>query len=123
MGAGIVLCTVVVAVSHVLPHVFSPDAAVRDRAAVALVLVGTVQLPAAVVFVLDGVLIGASDTAYQQWANVAAFVVFCPFAAAVLRWHGFGIAGVWVGLLAWMVARLVANVARFAGPRWTMVAP
>ena len=116
------LCTVIVAVSHVLPHVFSPDAAVRDRAAVALVLVGVVQLPAAVVFVLDGVLIGASDTAYQQWANVAAFVVFCPFAAAVLHWHRLGIAGLWLGLLAWMIARLAANVARFAGPRWTRVA-
>jgi Na+-driven multidrug efflux pump len=76
------------------------------------------QVPAAVVFVLDGVLLGASDTRFQQWSNVLALLAFLPFAATLLVWPRLGIVGIWTGLLAWMLARLLANGTRFAGGRW-----
>jgi Na+-driven multidrug efflux pump len=82
------------------------------------VIVGVMQLPAAVVFVLDGVLLGASDTRFQQWSNVLALVAFLPFTAALLVWPRLGIVGIWAGLLVWMLARLLANATRFAGGRW-----
>jgi putative MATE family efflux protein len=118
LRAGAVLALVVVTTSWLVPRIFTSDPAVVSRASAALVVVGIMQLPAAVVFVLDGVLLGASDSRFQQWSNVLALVVFLPFAAAVLAWPALGILGIWTGLFAWMLARLVANATRFAGDRW-----
>jgi len=121
LRAGAALCIVVVATAWLLPHIFSGDPAVISRASAALVIVGLMQLPAAVVFVLDGVLLGASDTRFQQLSNVVALLAFLPFAAALLVWPRLGIIGIWTGLFAWMLARLLANSRRFAGRRWQNV--
>ncbi len=120
IGAGV--GTAVAAASWVLPHAFSGDSAVVERATLALVLVGAAQLPAAVAFVLDGVLIGSSDFKFLKWNMLAGLMVFLPFAGAVLRWHSLGIAGIWVGILAWMCFRAAANGMRFAGRAWTATA-
>jgi putative MATE family efflux protein len=111
-----------VALSPVLPHAFTGDGAVASRATVALVLLGAMQIPGAVTFVLDGVLMGGSDFAYVKWATLAGLAVFAPVAGAVLLWPDLGIAGVWVGLLLWMTTRTVLNLARFRSGRWTAVA-
>jgi Na+-driven multidrug efflux pump len=104
------------------PRVFSGDDAVVARAAAALVFLGVMQLPGSVTFVLDGVLMGGSDFVYVKWVTVAAFVVFLPFAAAVLAWPRLGIAGIWAGLFAWMTTRAVCNWTRFRSGRWTAAA-
>jgi putative MATE family efflux protein len=121
LRAGVALAIVVVGTAWLVPRIFTSDAPVASRASAALVVVGVMQVPAAVVFVLDGVLVGASDTRFQQWSNVLALLAFLPFAAAVLAWPRFGIVGIWTGLLAWMLARLLANATRFAGGRWENV--
>jgi putative MATE family efflux protein len=121
LRAGAALGTVVVASAWLVPRIFTSDAAVASRTSAALVIVGLMQVPAAVVFVLDGVLLGASDTRFQQWSNVAALVAYLPFAAAALIWPRLGIVGIWMGLLAWMLARLLANGTRFASGRWQHV--
>jgi putative MATE family efflux protein len=118
LRAGMALAGVVVATSWLLPHAFTADGAVVSRASAALVLVGVLQVPAAVVFVLDGVLLGASDSRFQQWANVLALVAFLPFVVLLLLWPTPGIVGIWAGLMVWMLARLVANLTRFAGSHW-----
>jgi putative MATE family efflux protein len=120
VGAGIAV--VLIALAPFAPHLFTADGAVASRAAVALVLLGVMQLPGSVTFVLDGVLMGGNDFAYVKWVTVGALVVFVPFAAAVLTWHRLGIAGVWAGLLAWMTARAALNWARFRSGRWTAAA-
>ena len=117
-AAGAVVGLGLVISSPVLPHAFSADPAVVERASLALVLAGALQVPAAVAFVLDGVLIGASDFRFLQWSMMAGLLVFVPFAGAVLLWHELGVVAVWGGLLAWMVARAVANAARFRGQAW-----
>ena len=89
-----------------------------DRARLALLVAGLVQVPAAVAFVLDGVLIGSSDFRFLQWNMLAGLAVFLPFVAAVLRWHHLGVAGIWSGILVWMVFRAGVNGARFKGQRW-----
>ena len=116
--AGAVLAGAVVLGAPWVPRLFTSDPAVVDRARVALVLLGVAQVPGAGVFVLDGVLIGAADTRYQQWSNVAALAVFAPVAGAVLRWPGLGLGGLWAGLVTWIVARMVANTTRFRGAAW-----
>jgi putative MATE family efflux protein len=119
---GGILAASVVALSGVLPHVFSGDPRVVHVATVALVFVGVMQVPASAAFVLDGSLMGASDFRFLQWATVGAGLAFVPFAVGVLHWHSWGIVGIWTGLLVWITVRAAANMVRFAGSRWTAVA-
>jgi putative MATE family efflux protein len=121
-AAGAALAIALLALSGAIPHAYSSDAGVVGRARLAIAVLALMQLPGAVAFVLDGVLIGAADTRFQQWANVAAFIVFAPFGIAVLRWHALGIAGIWTGLFAWMATRALANAWRFRGAGWTTAA-
>jgi Na+-driven multidrug efflux pump len=119
--AAAVLCVAVVATSPLLPHVFTSDPAVIDKATVALLFLGVMQLPGAVVFVLDGVLMGGADFAYVKWVTVISLFVFLPFAGAVLAWHSLGITVLWAGLLVWVMSRAWLNWLRFRGPHWTAI--
>jgi len=64
------------------------------------------------------VLIGSSDFRFLKWNMLAGLVVFLPFALAVLRWHSLGIAGIWTGIVVWMLFRALVNGARFRGQAW-----
>jgi putative MATE family efflux protein len=119
---GVALAVMVVATAPLLPHIFSGDAAVTHRASLALVMVGIMQIPGAVAFVIDGILMGASDFRFLQWATAGAGLAMVPAAAAVVHWHRLGIVGVWTGMLVWMVARAVANGVRFRWERWMSLA-
>jgi putative MATE family efflux protein len=119
---GAVLCVIVVLLAPVLPHIFSGDDAVVSRATVALVFVGFVQVPGAIAFVTDGILMGASDFRFLQWVIVAAGVAFVPVSLIVLEWKWLGIAGLWTGMLLWMSVRAVLNAARVRNERWMAVA-
>ena len=68
---------------------------------------------AAVVFALDGILIGAGDTRYLAAAMVVAVVVFLPLVLTADT-----VAGVWVALDVLMLARLATLGGRFARRRW-----
>ncbi len=71
---------------------------------------------AAVVFALDGILIGAGDTAYLAAAMVVAFVVFLPLVLTADT-----VAGVWAALDVLMLARLATLGGRFMRRRWALV--
>ena len=72
-----------------LPDVFSAAPDVR-RLLPAVLLVAAAQQPVAgVVFVLDGVLIGAGDQDYLALAGLAAAGVFAAGAALVIAQHGW----------------------------------
>src|SRR5215468_5100264 len=84
----------------------------------AVLLVAAVQQPVAgVVFVLDGVLIGAGDQNYLALAGLAATAVF---AAAALWVHaaGGGLVALWLAFSLWMVARFVTLTLRARGTAW-----
>ena len=120
LAAGCVLGAVLLALAGTLPHAFTSDAAVIDRAAAIWVMLAVMQPAAAVVFALDGVLIGAGDTRYLAVSMlVAGLVVYVPIALLALA-LGWGIAGVWAGLLAFVGARLVALSLRLRGGRWAV---
>lgn len=120
--AGLAVAAALAVGSNVLPGLFSHDADVVDRARVAMLIAAAVQVPAAVAFVLDGVLIGASDFRFLQRSMLAGFVLFVPFAAAVMAERSFGIVGLWCGLLAWMVGRAGANWWRYRQDNWLSAA-
>lgn len=118
LGFGIV-CAVLVAAGAVwIPYAFSGDVAVRSLIT-ALLLVFAVGLPlAGVVFVLDGVLLGAEDARYLALAQVASFAVFAAllygamavWPHAVTAWAAF--------VLGFLGARGVTLGVRARGRAW-----
>ena len=79
------------------------------------------QPAAGIVFALDGVLIGAGDVAFMRTITVIAAVgAFAPRNLDALTW-GWGIGGVWAGLTAFIVVRLVGMVLRTRGGRWLVL--
>jgi Na+-driven multidrug efflux pump len=79
------------------------------------------MLPAAgIVFALDGVLIGAGDVGFLRTITIVAAVgAFAPLNLAALHWK-WGIGGVWAGLAAFIVVRLVGMVLRTRGDKWAV---
>ena len=116
---GFAIAAVVALTSPLLPRIFSEDGAVVSRATAALLFLAVMQLPAAVAFVLDGALMGASDFGYLRWVTIGGLLAFVPFAVAVLADHSLGIAGVWAGLVAWMAVRAGLSWIRFRGTQWS----
>ncbi len=106
------------ALSGVLPPLFTPDAAVLAAVPVAWWFFAALQPVAGVVFAIDGVLLGAGDAAFLRTSTLAAAVVgFLPLIWASLAF-GWGLAGIWSGLAAFMLVRLLAVGLRVRGGRW-----
>jgi Na+-driven multidrug efflux pump len=104
-------------VSPWLAWAFTSDADVRAAAVGGLVVVALTQPVSGVVFVLDGVLIGAGDGRYLAWAGVATLAVYTPCALAVLA-TGSGLGWLWAAYGAWILARAVTLVARERSDAW-----
>jgi putative MATE family efflux protein len=103
-----------------LVRIFTTDAEVRHLAEQLLWIVAALQPVAAVVFVLDGVLIGASDAGYLALAMlVATGAVFLPLALMVLALDA-GLLWLWAAIAAWFVARLVGMLWRYVGSQWAV---
>ena len=74
------------------------------------------QPVAGVVFALDGVLLGAGDAAFLRTSTLLAAVLgFLPLTWASLVF-GWGLVGIWTGLAAFMLVRLVAVRRCASGP-------
>jgi Na+-driven multidrug efflux pump len=121
VALGVVFAVALLALHDLLPRVFTSDDAVLDRAAAIWPMFALSQPANAVVFGLDGILIGAGDTRFLMWSMLAAgLLVYAP--VALLSLHlGWGIVGVWSGFLGLIGVRLATNAARFAGERWAVV--
>lgn len=100
--AGVVSGVFVVAGSGVLGGLFTHATAVRELLPPTLVLLGLSIPIGAVVWVLDGVLIGAGDLRYLALAGVINLAVFAPLAVGVMITAPAGAAG-----LAWLMAAFV----------------
>ena len=120
IAAGVAFAVVVASLRTVLAPLFSGDDAVVALAGQVLVIVALLQPANAVVFVLDGVLIGAGDLRYLAAAMFTSAVLFVPAAIAVLE-TGHGLVALWGALALLMAARLAGNVVRFASPHWQVV--
>jgi len=70
-----------------------------------------------VVFVLDGVLIGAGDGPYLAVAGVIALVLYVPLALSVL-WLDGGIVALWWAFGGFMLLRLLTLVTRERRDAW-----
>jgi putative MATE family efflux protein len=117
IGSGVVFALGLLALRGLLGPLFTSDAEVQQLLAGVLVLVAVQQPMSGVVFVLDGVLIGAGDGRYLAWAGVITLVCFAPLAYAVLLTDA-GLMWLWAAFSGFMLARLVTLVLRERSTAW-----
>jgi Na+-driven multidrug efflux pump len=119
--AGMGFAAILAAGWFVIPALFTSSPAVQHQAHILWPWFVGMQPAAGIVFALDGVLIGAGDVAFMRTITVIAAVgAFAPLNLAALTW-GWGIGGVWAGLTAFIVVRLVGMVLRTRGDRWLVL--
>ncbi|HEY0951728.1 MATE family efflux transporter, partial [Nocardioides sp.] len=117
-ASGVVTGAVVAGLSPVLGALFTGDPAVRDLLTPVLLVVALGQPVAGVVFVLDGVLIGAGDGRYLALAGLLTFLAYAPVALACAAGSA-GLVTLWIGFSAvFMGARLVLLLARARSAHW-----
>ena len=112
--AGLGLGLLLAAGSGALPVVFTADPAVRAALAAALLVIGATGWLSGLVFVVDGVLIGAGDGRWLAGAMAATLGLYLPFVLAV-RWQTPVLAGLGDPVA---VAVLWAVFMVFMGIRW-----
>ncbi|HLZ38435.1 MAG TPA: hypothetical protein VKP64_11935 [Mycobacteriales bacterium] len=105
------------AVHTALPPLSAADSRVRALIAAALVVAAVLQPVAGVVFVLDGVLIGAGDGRYLAAAGLGTLAVLVPAAALVLA-RDAGLVELWLALVVFMLVRLGFLSVRAGSTQW-----
>ena len=114
--SGVVTGVALAAVSPFLGQLFTGDEVVRDLLVPVLLVAALAQPLAGIVFVLDGVLIGAGDAVYLAWAQLLSLALFAP-AAWLLGDRG--LVWLWVAFaVCFMGARAVTLLLRAHGDRW-----
>ena len=113
-----VLGLIFAALNGVIPRLFTRDAAVLEAIGHPWWIMIVMIILGGVVFAIDGVLLGASDAVFLRNASILAVLLgFLP-GVWISYLVGGGLTGVWVGLLAFIVIRLIAVVWRFRSMRW-----
>ena len=116
--SGIVTGLALAALSPLLGPLFSNDPEVHRLLVPVLLVAALAQPLASVVFVLDGVLIGAGDGTYLAWGGLVTLIVYVPLVLVAAHLVG-GLVVVWaVFCSAFMGARLVVLALRARGERW-----
>jgi putative MATE family efflux protein len=116
--SGVVTGLLLAASSPLLGPLFTGDPAVHDRLVPVLLVAALGQPVAGVVFVLDGVLIGAGDGGYLAWGGLVVLAAYAPVALAAAALGG-GLLAVWVTLSAlFMGARLAVLTRREHDDAW-----
>ncbi|GGW07646.1 MATE family efflux transporter [Streptomyces globisporus] len=117
IGCGIVLGVLIVLARPLFIPLFTSDPSVKDALLPALLVVAVSQPIAGVVFVLDGVLMGAGDGRYLAWAMLATLAVFAPVALLVPTLGG-GLTALWWAMTLMMTVRLITLWLRTRSGRW-----
>ena len=117
----VAVAVVTMALSPALPYIFTGDVSVRHVATIGLIVCGALQPFAALAFVYDGLLLGASDYKTLRRSMLLAFLAFAPLAAATLADHRLGITGIWLALTCWVAARSALLGRRWSSRGWAPV--
>ncbi len=119
---GVVVGAVIGALSGVIGLLFTGDAALAALIQPALIVLAVAQPVCGVVFVLDGVLIGAGDAKYLAIAGVLNLVPFVPALVILAVVGAAGAAGLaWLSVAffgVYMLARLATLGWRVRGAAW-----
>ncbi|MFJ2743078.1 MATE family efflux transporter [Streptomyces sp. NPDC087440] len=117
IAAGVILGILVALARPLFVPLFTGDQLVRDTLLPALLVVAVSQPISGVVFVLDGVLMGAGDGPYLAWAMLATLAVFAPVALLVPTLGG-GLTALWWAMVLMMAVRMVTLWWRTRSGRW-----
>ena len=121
-GFGFLVGAAYLLAADVLPAVFTTDADVLAAVGAVWGLVALLQPIGGVVFVLDGILMGAADFRFLWWSTaLASLGGLVPVCLLALRF-GWGLQGIWIGMVVMMVARAVLTVWRLRSGVWAVVA-
>jgi putative MATE family efflux protein len=117
IAAGVMLGLLVVITRPLFLPLFTSDSVVKDTALPALLMVAFSQPICGIVFVLDGVLMGAGDGPYLAWAMVLTLAVFTPVALLVPVLGG-GLTAIWAAMTLMMTVRMLTLWLRSRSGRW-----
>ena len=120
VGTGLVAAVALAVAAPWIPHLFTSDPAVHSALVPALLVVAAVQPLSGVVFVLDGVLIGAGDGTYLAVAGLATLVVYVPLVVLVGTTEA-GFTWLWVAYGGFIAARLATLWRRQRGDTWMLL--
>ncbi|WP_397428655.1 MATE family efflux transporter [Pseudofrankia sp. BMG5.37] len=122
IGGGLALGAVFAALAWVIGPAFTNAADVAELVVPAVLVLAATAPLSGLVFVLDGVLIGAGDNRYLAWTGLLNLAVFAVLAGAVLLWRPSGATGVGCLMGAFAGGYLAARAAtlglRVRGSRW-----
>jgi putative MATE family efflux protein len=119
IAVGLVLGLLVIVSRPLFLPLFTSDSAVKDAALPALLVVALSQPISGVVFVLDGVLMGAGDGPYLAWAMVLTLAVFTPVALLVPTLGG-GLTALWLAMTLMMTVRMATLWVRTRSGHWVV---
>ena len=114
---GVALGVVVLVLRPWLPTWYGDDPRVIALISSALLVLAFLQPLSGVVFALDGVLIGAGDTRWLAWAQIAVLLAFLPAAWLVLD-NAWSIDALWWALGWFLLVRALLLVWRARGSAW-----
>ncbi|MFE3141521.1 MATE family efflux transporter [Streptomyces scopuliridis] len=117
VAAGVVLGVLIVATRPLFIPLFTGDQVVRDTLLPALLVVAVTQPISGIVFVLDGVLMGAGDGPYLAGAMLVTLAVFAPVALLVPALGG-GLTALWWTMGLMMGVRMLTLWLRTRSGRW-----
>ncbi|MFE6094369.1 MATE family efflux transporter [Streptomyces massasporeus] len=117
IAVGVVLGVLVVITRPAFLPLFTSDPRVKDVALPALIIVALSQPISGIVFVLDGVLMGAGDGPYLAWAMLLTLAVFTP-AALLVPVLGGGLTALWATMTLMMTVRMLTLWVRARSGRW-----
>ena len=120
LGSGFLATALLIAFHQLIPRWFSPDERVQTALIPVLIVIAIIQPLSGVVFVLDGVLIGAGDGPYLAWAGLLVLIAYTPLVVAVWLTDG-GLTLLWVAYGGFIAARLVTLYARQRGDHWLVL--
>jgi len=115
VGAGLLLGALLLLTRPLYLPLFTDDPAVRHQLDSVLLVAALSQPVCGVVFVLDGVLMGAGDGPFLAWAMLATLAVYAPVALTV---GSAGLVGLWIAIDLCMVVRLVFLCVRARTGAW-----
>jgi putative MATE family efflux protein len=120
-GFGFVVGIGYLALAGPLPRVFTTDAAVLAALGAVWAVVAALQPLGGVVFVLDGILMGAGDFRFLLWSTALASLGGLGVVCLVALRLGWGLPGVWAGMSLMMVIRAVLTVWRLRSGAWRRI--
>ncbi|GAA2653240.1 MATE family efflux transporter [Streptomyces vastus] len=117
IAVGVVLGVLVIVTRPLFVPLFTSDSMVKDAALPALIVVAISQPVCGIVYVLDGVLMGAGDGPYLARAMLVTLAIFTP-AALLVPVLGGGLTALWGAMTLMMAMRMLTLWLRSRSGRW-----